>query len=278
MYYRMKIVKHITFFYIFERLEYVNKIIDEVCNYDHPTDIFIHTNEKFDYSLIHKNTKGKIQLIIYDLSTIHPHYLSWSSRPVMKKQVNDYDVFIYVEDDILIPNHTINYWLKHKDVALQNNYNIGFIRIEKDLQGNEYMTDITTPINKKITIVNEYEDESNKTEYALLNNPYCGCWIYDKSEFTRFIDSDYYDFNIKFLLTLRVNATAHPPGCALIRESSAIGMNDASNIIYKGSIIPISNNQLIDECKIYHLPNNYVYDSRVVFAKLLFTKAIAFDV
>ena len=105
----MKISYHITFFYIEERIQYLKLIIQECQKYFHSTDIFIHTNQHFDLNLeLNKTyTNGNIKIIVHDLTNIHPYKLTWCCRPLMKKQVNEYDVFIYGEDDILIYVETL---------------------------------------------------------------------------------------------------------------------------------------------------------------------------
>ena len=40
----MKITKHISFYYLENRIAYINNIIDETNKYEYTTDIFIHTN------------------------------------------------------------------------------------------------------------------------------------------------------------------------------------------------------------------------------------------
>ena len=39
-------------------------------------------------------------------------------------------------------------------------------------------------------------------------------------------------------------------------------------------IIPIINNKLIEDCKIYHMPNNYVADKSSLWATIKFDEAI----
>jgi len=62
----MKITKHISFYYIEDRIKYVNQIIDETNNYSHPTDIFIHTN-KSDLTpcAFHEYKNGSIQIVYH---------------------------------------------------------------------------------------------------------------------------------------------------------------------------------------------------------------------
>ena len=104
---------HITFFYIEERIQYLKLIIQECQKYFHNTDIFIHSNQQFDLNLDHYYTNGKIKIIVHDLTHIHPYKLTWCCRELMKNQVNEYDVFIYGEDDILIYVETLYYWFQN---------------------------------------------------------------------------------------------------------------------------------------------------------------------
>ena len=126
----MKIANHICFFYTEQtasRFEYVNKIILETNKYVYQTDIFIHTNVEWSKDLLSAYNNGNITVIVHGLSNENPFYLSWKCRPVLLTQVDDYDIFMYIEDDMLVPTESINYWLKYKDMLLEQNYNLGFI-------------------------------------------------------------------------------------------------------------------------------------------------------
>jgi hypothetical protein len=43
---------------------------------------------------------------------------------------------------------------------------------------------------------------------------------------------------------------------------------------YINTVIPIINDKLIEDCKIYHMPNNYVIDKNTLYATIEFNKAI----
>ena len=73
----MKITKHISFYYVENRIIYVNKIIDETNKYEFITDIFIHTNNpNLQESTFNKYTNGCIKIIFHDLSNIHPFFFN----------------------------------------------------------------------------------------------------------------------------------------------------------------------------------------------------------
>ena len=254
----MKITKHITFFYIEERIQYLNKIIHETNNYKYHTDIFIHTNT-FDWnmSLLNKYTNGNIQMVLHDLTNENPFYLAWKCRDLLYNQRNDYDIFMYIEDDILVPWISIQYWLEHNEFLIEHNLNLGFLRIEiNDTDGEEYTTDV----HKLDTYI-----ELDKEYCINNNNPYCAFWIYNNKEFNRFVNSKYY------------NLKSTDISQSYIREMSAIGlhahMSDWYKGIlipfwYKGTVIPLIDGKLDNRCKIYHLPNNYTNNPHTYFGKV----------
>lgn len=243
----MKITAHMTFFNSISlryRFNYINRIIKEICNYPYETDLYIHTNEMFNNKFLIENTNGKIEIIIHNLGSNNPYYLAWSCRGLLKNQKDDYDIFIYIEDDILIPCEALQYWFDHKDSIIKNRFNLGFVRIETDVYGNEYLGDLDKKMNVQNTVI-----ISGKT-YVINNvNPYCGSWIYDKTEFHNFLNSKFYHGNRNI------------PYIYGIREGSAIGMHGFGMNLYKETIIPydIETKQLDPGCKIYHLDNVLQY-------------------
>jgi len=260
-----KITKHITFFYDCDRFQYINRIIQEVNKYKHKTDIFIHTNRSFNINLLNKNNNGSINIVKHSLLKINPFYLSWKCRDLMKQQKDEYDIFIYVEDDILILNEALEYWIEHNSKLIEMNYNLGFIRIEvKD--GEEYMTDILRKIDNTLIDVDGHA--------YVVNNvcSYYAMWIYNKGEFNKFTRSKYYNGilnNANELIDVKKYPKKKVVGRS-IREKSARGFQ----YCYKNTIIPVKNNKLVKECRIYHLPNNYVNCNRGPFAVIKFNDAI----
>jgi hypothetical protein len=242
----MKIATHMTFFNSIRlryRFNYINRIIKEICDYPFETDLYIHTNEAVDSKFLIENKKGKINIITHDFSNNDPYFLAWSCRDLLKEQKNDYDIFIYIEDDMMIPSASLKFWLDHKDAVIRNKYNLGFVRIENDVYGNEYLADLHDTLKVENTIV------INNQKYAVNDvNPYCGSWIYDKIEFDLFLNSPYYHGN------------GNIPYIYGIREGSAVGMHGFGMNIYKNTVIPYDeNNQLHPGCKIYHLDNVLLY-------------------
>ena len=250
----MRIAKHICYFYNKERIKFINRIIDETATYIYNTDIFIHTNNKeLNISLFNEYHNGSIQMVVHDLSGIHPYKLSWKCRDLLYKQKDEYDIFMYIEDDILVPKSALLYWIENNEQLTGFGYNLGFLRIEL-FENREYITDLS---DKKF---NAFLDLEGKT-YAINNiNPYCAFWIYNKDEFNRFVNSHYYSI----------------PSIDgyYIRESSAIGLHGLSTPWYKATLIPMDNNKLINSCKIYHMSNNFVNKGPNTFGSIEFNDCI----
>ena len=248
----MKITKHISFFFIADRIQYLNTIIDETNTYKFVTDIFIHTNNPhFNKTHLNNYSNGNLCVVYHDLSGIHPYYLTWMCRGMMKRQMDDYDIFMYIEDDILVPNKAIEYWINYTEQIEEDNYNLGFLRIERDNKNEEFITDLKRGefFYKQISI--------KENSYCVNDiNPYCAFWIYNKKEFKRFANSEYYDIN---------NIDGYK-----YREGSAIGLHGLKTNWFKATVIPLIHNSLHDDCKIYHLPNNYARNEKETFGKVKF--------
>lgn len=256
-----KLTIHIAYFYIQERMKYVNKIINETNLYELAADIFIHTNnnhlKEFHFN---EYTNGHIQVVYHDLSNCHPFFLTWKCRELMQLQKNDYDYFMYIEDDVLIPYNAIKYWLKHHPKLEKLNYNLGFLRIEIDSEQVEYMTDIPihNKFSKTIDIDGQLFIENNI-------NPYCAFWIYNKDTFHKFTNSPLYHYE-------NMHEFENTP-YQMIREKAAIGLNGLLTKYYSKTLIPLKYLKLDPDCRVYHLPNNYV-GQNAMFATIPFDNAI----
>jgi hypothetical protein len=243
----MKISKHICFFYIEERVKYINTIIKEVNQYPHQTDLFIHCNKELDSNIFETNENGKLEVIVHtNFKDNNPFYLSWKPRELLKKQRYDYDAFIYIEDDILIYKDTLEYWINYKDKLTKYNLNLGFIRIEMDENNEKYWVNIAN-LSNVIIIDNE--------KYLLNNiSTYSAFWIYDQKEFNRWVDSDYWNIeNIKSINQM------------YIREVSAIGFTNEG---YKATVMPLQKNKLHGNCEVHHLTNKFHKDNTTPFGKI----------
>ena len=238
----MKICKHIAYFYIEDRIKYIERIIKEAKDYPYKTDIFIHTNvESIPFLETPVYDNGKFQVIYHDLTGLNPYSLTEMPRKMLKNQKDEYDIFMYLEDDILVSQKAIMYWLKYNELCIENKYNLGFLRIETSQKdNNEYITDLYgEKMNKRIELEGQTYCINDK-------NPYCAFWIYNKKEFASFVESSLYDIkNVDY--------------DGDTRASCAAGLHGKNNNWYKNTILPMKDRMTpISDCKIYHMTNNYV--------------------
>lgn len=251
-----RICIHICFFYIESRLDYIRRIFEETNKYHYTADIFIHTNvyKAIPPEILNLYNNGNITIMVHDLTGENPFYLAWKCRDLMKLQKNDYDIFMYIEDDILVPAAAIKYWEKYR-AKIPANWNLGFLRIEVDEKNDEYVTDLRRKIHETI------RDEQNQVYFINSENPYCAFWIYDKETFSKWTENDLYDIP---------NIRGYE-----IRESSAIGLHGLWTNWYSCTVLPLDEfieKNIHSDCRIYHMPNNYIGSGE--FAKYLFTEIV----
>ncbi len=163
----MKIAVHITFFFVESRLRYLQQVIDNFEKFPHDVQIFVYTNQVMAGLVRAKNVHYKIfsyrksGVLGYNkgvwnklglTSLVHPYHLSWENRKIVEQMADDFGAQIYIEDDIDFTLDNFNYWMKNKDICLQNDYNLGFLRIEYKGVNQVYLTDLLKLPLKKIEL------------------------------------------------------------------------------------------------------------------------------
>jgi len=238
----LKLALHVPFYvkpqnddYNKKRLSYANIIIKNANEYEIKTDLFFHCNINLDLEYFEPFFNGKLNILHHDIKGCNTMILTRKPRPLLLEQLNEYDYFAYIEDDISFTKESLSYWLKYKDECIKENYNLGFCRYDKH-KDDFFFTDIFKKLEKTVVI--------NNTTYVINDvNPYCALWIYDKQEFTKFIKDP--TFNNLDLM----KHYGYP-------EKSSIGYTILGK--YKNTVIPLIDGKLNPDSKIHHLPNNYI--------------------
>jgi len=189
----------------------------------------------------------------------------------LHKIQNKYDIYIYHEDDILIPYTTLFYWIK--DVATLWKY--GFIRNVFRVEiKDENLTDQIIPStnnNKKQTnqldnfiyLKDYYPVTSiNNTTYIQLPIPYSACFILNNNQFNYYLNSK------QSLCDLNIS---NNPLKWEIRELTASGLQFDTNLLEKhtnfisNAVIPITGNTLPKYCIVYHLEQPIGFDTTLFY-------------
>jgi hypothetical protein len=249
-----KICVHIPF-YVDSNFKKKNILLNKVCKsylkLSTKLKIFVHTNK-----ITKKNSK-RINFILHNFKNDHPYKLTWKCRKLMFSQRNEYEIFIFGEDDIVFSRNNFKYWLKYKDKSIKNNFNLGFLRVEINKKNNLlYSTDQISKIKYYVNV--------DKKKFVKLENSNCSFWIYDKNEFKKFIMTKYWKFYWKWITI---------SGILLIREMAAVGwhgedMNGQFMNKYQATIIPLIHNKLDKNSYIKHISNKYANDPAGLFGTI----------
>jgi hypothetical protein len=229
-----KLLICISFHYVESRIENLKKIVDCFLNYKLKTTIVIDCNQDFKFFEEYDNIIVKTH---NNLS--HPFHLTSMHRLTMVDEIDYFDYFMYVEDDMLVPYENFLEYINNFDELYKINCVPSFVRIE-EFSGTEYIVDFTYRCagTSKINI--------NDKTFVNLDQPYHAFWILPSKELK-------YSINENFVI---VDTN---------RELSASyvmwGLNKTPYVLMDGNKI----NKL--SCS-YHLTNNYTKMEDTPFGKI----------
>jgi 2-polyprenyl-3-methyl-5-hydroxy-6-metoxy-1,4-benzoquinol methylase len=122
--------------------------------------------------------------VIAGLPSRNPYSLPFAHRKVFAERANDYDLFIYSEDDTLITEKHIEAFLKAQ-AKLEENEIAGFIRSEVSPEGATYITSIHHHFRwLPDSVVNRGGDL-----FAQYSNQHSGCFIITRKQLLKAISS-----------------------------------------------------------------------------------------
>jgi len=231
-----KLLVCISFHNVPEKLEYLLKVINTFKSYPLYTDIIVDTNSYIDL-------KNVILSVHNNLN--HPWDLTWMHRKHIKEKINDYDYFIYVEDDMQIPYENFKNYIDDFSNLWSKGYIPSFVRVEM-FNNIEYVVDVTE--KQCFSNIIKIEDK----EYIQLSQPYHAFWILPKEELQKTMKQDF----------LTVGAT---------REEAAWYPAKRLN---KKQLVLIDDKQVSHLCYSYHLSNNYSSFKGTPFGKIEINKII----
>lgn len=174
-----KILICISFHYVEDRLNNLIKVVDNFLKYKTNVRIIIDTNQNFDFFKDNNNISVKVHPHLG-----HPFFLTWVHRLTMVNEIDNYDYFMYVEDDMLIPYENFLEYINNFDDLFKLNCVPSFIRIE-EFNGKEYIVDVT---QKQI---NRNRININGKEFVNLEQPYHAFWILPQKELKESITDNF---------------------------------------------------------------------------------------
>lgn len=230
--------------------EYLQKVINEYRAFKkYKVDITIHGTDPLD--------RSDVDFIQYD----NPKNTVFLHRAEFINKQDDYDYYIFTEDDMLITEATIDTYLKH-DTTLPEDYCMGFLRFERVSEPTRYLIDLWLNIDN-YTYIKDTNLVMNRTSYFRVTNPHQACYMLSRKK-------------LKYVIA---NSTYLISGDGLGLETASSGIFTdwylGTGVINK--VLPIEKVEL-ENCLIEHLPGNHCNGSGVNASPEVFkSNTVSFD-
>ncbi len=153
-----------------------DRIIQEYQSMDHDVDIVVLSN-------IPRNLGPGIEVRV-GLVTNNPWSLPYGHKQIFADCINDYDLFIYTEDDILLTQKHIDDFLEVTRI-LPDDVIAGFLPYEEDPDGIRYSTDMHSFYRWIPNSVCEYGGET----FAFYTNEHSALFILTQEQLRKVIES-----------------------------------------------------------------------------------------
>jgi coenzyme F420 hydrogenase subunit beta len=147
---------------------FLKKVVAEYRKVRTPVRIIVLSNES-------KQVDGAE--VVAGLPSRDPYSLPFAHKQVMAKYADDYDLFVYSEDDVLITQRQVDAFLRAQG-QLKHNEIPGFIRSEIDPNGQHYITSI----NHHFRWLPDSVVERSGELFAVLSNQHSGCFMVTRSQ------------------------------------------------------------------------------------------------
>jgi 2-polyprenyl-3-methyl-5-hydroxy-6-metoxy-1,4-benzoquinol methylase len=155
---------------------YLAQVLDEFRSMREKPDLVVTSNVPKDL--------GQDVEVIVGLPTKNPRSLPFAHKKIFGERRDRYDLFIYVEDDILITQRNIDAFLQATRILPETEY-AGFFRTEADPKGTIYFPDVHKQYHWDAASVCVRGDRT----FAFFTNEHSGCYILTRKQLERAIAS-----------------------------------------------------------------------------------------
>ncbi len=162
-----------------KNMGHLNTLIQEYRSMPHDVDIVVLSN-------VPKNLGPDIE-VIAGLPTKDPWSLPFGHKTLFAERADDYDLFIYSEDDTLITEQNIRAFLDVTNVLPKREI-AGFMRYEVDSSGQKYYSTVHSHFHwvpDSITSIGSYK-------FARFTNDHSACYLLTQEQLKKAIDSGGY--------------------------------------------------------------------------------------
>jgi 2-polyprenyl-3-methyl-5-hydroxy-6-metoxy-1,4-benzoquinol methylase len=205
---------------------FLAQVVNEYRSMSYSVDLIMLSN-------VHKEADWDIEVIV-GLPNKNPRSLPFGHKRIFADRINDYDLFIYSEDDILISEKNIDAFLNVTEVLPEDEL-AGFMRSETANDGTKYFCDVHGPFHWDPASVRQRKDYT----LAHFTNDHSACFALTRRQLQRAISSG------RFLVG------PHDGKYDLLEAAATDPYTQCG---FK-KLIPISH---FDDFVIPHLPNKYI--------------------
>jgi 2-polyprenyl-3-methyl-5-hydroxy-6-metoxy-1,4-benzoquinol methylase len=124
------------------------------------------------------------ELFLVDLKGTNPWAFPFAHKKIFAEHLNDYDLFIYSEDDTLITESNIRAYLKACAI-LEGNEIPGFFRVERGTDGQINYPEVHGPFHWDSQSVRRRKDQV----FASFTNEHSACYVLTRGQLERAIAS-----------------------------------------------------------------------------------------
>lgn len=162
-----------------KNIQYLNRLIQEYRSMPCHTEIIILSN-------VPKELGPDVEVVV-GLPTRDPWSLPFGHRKIFAERLEEYDLFIYSEDDILITWKNIESFLQLTNVLSEANIS-GFLRYELDSTGKKWYPDFLGPYH---WLADSLKNVGQYT-FAEFSNVHSACYMLTREQLKRAINSGGY--------------------------------------------------------------------------------------
>lgn len=205
---------------------YLARVVQEYREMSFPVDIVILSN-------IPKEVAPGVKVVV-GLPSKDPWSLPFGHQPIFREKMNDYDAFIYSEDDMLLSERNIRSFLKVQE-ALPEDEIAGFLRYEVGQNGGRNYPEMHANFHWDPRSVKR----RGEFTLAFFTNEHSACYVAGRRQLERAIDSGGF--------VVRPHSERYDLLCTAATDIyTQCGMR---------KLICVSH---IDDFLVHHLPNKYV--------------------
>ena len=262
-----KISACIAFSFKEERLDFLTKICKNLENINDNIDLTIVVNQlgftKRD--LITKKISEASSLKINFFcpqNLLDPRLLPLAHYEIVREKIKskEFTHFLYLEDDILINEKNIKYWITARESLKQYNLIPSFLRTEIQIKTNEkYLVD--TPKKNNLFFQPKISNKNKDFAFVNLLNFYCGAYFYDRDLMLEHLNgpSQSLDFGHGTYSPKWIIPEMQELGL-LERASAGLAFKDIPKGFFHRNVVPVDleKKKVKEYCLIEHLSNKYV--------------------